>query len=80
MAIITMSEARNNFFKLGEEIHKNHKPITVKGKKFNIVMIDEEDWNAIQETLHLSSLSGMTQSIKEGLKAKPEDCVPYVFD
>lgn len=73
MTIVTMSEARNNFFKLGEEAHTTHKPIMVKGRKFNLVMVDEEDWNSIQETMYLSSIPGMVESIKEGLNAEPEE-------
>jgi antitoxin YefM len=80
MSIVTMSEARNNFFKLGEEVHKSHKPLKIKGKKFNMVMIDEEDWNSLQEMLYLASIPGMMKSIKEGLNSKPEDRVPYAFD
>jgi PHD/YefM family antitoxin component YafN of YafNO toxin-antitoxin module len=75
MTIVSMSEARNNFFKLGEETHMSHKPIIVKGKKFNLVMMDESDWNSIQETLYLYSIPGMVESIKEGGEAPAKDCL-----
>lgn len=79
MNIVTMSEARKNFFKLGEETHITHKPIIVKGRKFNIIMVDEEDWNSMQETMYLSSIPGMVDSILEADKTPLEECIPYEF-
>jgi len=80
MNVVNITEARNNLFRIVESAHESHTPIFIKGKKNNVILIDEEDWKNIQETLYLSSIPGMIESIKEGLKSKPEDCVPYVFD
>jgi antitoxin YefM len=46
----------------------------IKGKRANAVLISEEDWNAISETLHLLSISGMQESIKEGLEQDLTGC------
>ncbi|WP_419584609.1 type II toxin-antitoxin system Phd/YefM family antitoxin, partial [Thiolapillus sp.] len=40
----------------------------------NVVLVSEEDWNAISETLHLMSIPGMGESIKEGMKTPVSEC------
>jgi antitoxin YefM len=47
-------------------VHESHKPAIIKGKRTNSVLISEEDWNSIQETLFLSSIPGMVESIIAG--------------
>ncbi|MEQ1704970.1 MAG: type II toxin-antitoxin system Phd/YefM family antitoxin [Rickettsiales bacterium] len=76
MYTITASEARANIFRLMEQIAKNHEPMMVTGKHANVVMISEEDWRGIQETIYLSSIPGMVESIVEGAKTPIEDCIP----
>jgi len=73
--IINASAARQNFFRLIEDTIKNHEPVTVASKQGNVVIISEEDYRAIQETLCLLSMPGMRESIIEGMKAEPEECV-----
>jgi antitoxin YefM len=46
----------------------------IKGKRANAVLISEEDWNAISETLYLLSIPGMRESIKEGLEQDLAGC------
>ena len=41
----------------------------ITGKRNNVEMISEEDWNAIEETLYLNSVTGMADSIKEAMDA-----------
>ena len=53
MSTITASEARANLYRLIDEAAESHKPIVISGKRANAVLISEEDWSAIQETLHL---------------------------
>jgi len=62
------SEARANFHRLLDEAAENHKPIRITGKRNNGVLVSEEDWAAIQETLYLLSIPGMPQSIKKGME------------
>ena len=40
----------------------------------NAVLVSEEDWNAISETLHLMSIPGVGESIKEGMKTPVSEC------
>jgi len=67
--VMTVSQARTNIYKIMDETSQTHQPIMITGKRNNVVMISEEDWNAIEETLYLNSVSGMADSIKEAMDA-----------
>ena len=68
MTDLTASEARANLYRLVDEAAAAHKPIRISGKRNNAVLVSEDDWNAIQETLYLLSVPGMRASIKRGMK------------
>ena len=74
MNSITATDARKTLYKLINETADSHEPILISGKKANAVLISEEDWNAVNETLHLLSIPGMRESIIEGLQTPLEDC------
>lgn len=74
MSVKTATEARANLFKLIDETAQSHKPITITGKRANAVLVSEEDWNSIQETLHLLNIPGMRDSIVEGLQTPVSEC------
>lgn len=73
MKSYTITDLRKNIYKVVEETGKTHEPVHIYGKKGNAVMVSEEDWRAIQETLHLHSVPGMTESILKGLKTSIEE-------
>jgi len=68
MTTLTASEARANLYRLLDEAAETHQPIRISGKRSNGVLISEEDWSAIQETLYLLSIPGMRESIKKGME------------
>ncbi|MFC1554921.1 type II toxin-antitoxin system Phd/YefM family antitoxin [candidate division KSB1 bacterium] len=74
MKTISIIKARTNLFKLLDEVSSSHEPILMKGKRSNAVLISEDDWRAIEETLYLLSLPGMRESIREGLDKPVDDC------
>ena len=74
MATITISEARAKLYGLVDQVAEAHKPIVIRGKRASAVLISEEDWDAIQETLHLLSIPGMKKSIQKGLKTPVDEC------
>lgn len=74
MKSINVSTARANLYKLLIETAESHEPVFISGKHANAVMISEEDWKAINETLYLLSIPGMRESITEGLKTDLSDC------
>lgn len=74
MATITASEARANLYRLIDEATSSHQPLLISGKRNNAVLISEEDWTAIQETLFLLSVPGMRESIREGMGTPVDEC------
>ncbi|MBB5209050.1 type II toxin-antitoxin system Phd/YefM family antitoxin [Chiayiivirga flava] len=74
MTTLTASEARANLYRLLDEAAASHRPIVISGKRSNAVLIAEEDWNAIQETLHLLSVPGLAESVREGLAEPIDSC------
>lgn len=68
MTILNATEARSKLYTLIDETTETHQPIVITGKRGNAVLVSEEDWNSIAETLHLLSVPGMRESIKEGMK------------
>jgi len=74
MTTLNATEARANLYNLIDETATSHKPIIIKGKRSNAILIAEEDWDAINETLYLVSIPGMRDSIIEGMRSKVENC------
>lgn len=74
MTIFNATEARARLYHLIDEAAATHKPILIKGKRTNAVLLSEEDWNAIKETLYLVSIPGVRESIIEGLATDPDGC------
>ena len=67
MATVSATEARKRLYALIDEVAASHQPVQITGKRGNAVLLSEEDWRAIQETLHLVSMPGMRESILEGM-------------
>ncbi len=74
MTTLSASEARKRLNDLLDEVRETHEPIRIVGKRSSAVLISEEDWRAIEETLHLNSIPGLRESIKKGLKTPVEKC------
>ena len=74
MTTITATKARSRLYTLLDETAKHHEPIQITGKRTNGILISEEDWRAIQETLYLASIPGMKDSIVKGLKTPVSKC------
>ena len=70
MTTLNVTEARANLYKLIDDTTVNHEPVVITGKRGNAVLLAEDDWNAINETLHLLSVAGMRESIVEGMQER----------
>jgi len=66
--VMSVSEVRANIYNVMDETAQTHEPILITGKRNNVVMVSQEDWNAIEETLYLNSIPNMTSSIKEAME------------
>lgn len=78
MNVITVTNARKAPQKLVIEVAISHKPLLITGRNARAVLVSEDDWNTINETLHLLSLQGMRASIIEELKTPLEDCDEFI--
>ena len=74
MTTLTATEARKRLYTLLDDVSQSHDPIQIAGKRHSAVLVAEEDWRAIQETLHLVSIPGMKDSIVKGLNTPVERC------
>ncbi|MBT3199468.1 MAG: type II toxin-antitoxin system Phd/YefM family antitoxin [Phycisphaerales bacterium] len=74
MTAITVTDARKRLYTLLDDVSASHEPVHITGKRSSAVLISEDDWRAIQETLYLHSVPGMAESIMEGLKTPVEEC------
>jgi len=71
---LNATEARSKLYRLIDEAAQSHSPVVITGRRANAVLIAEEDWNAINETLYLLSIPGMRESIREGMESSLDHC------
>ena len=74
MTTFNATEARSKLYALIDETTNTHQPIVITGKRGNAVLLAEDDWKAINETLYLLSVPGMRESIREGMATNLDDC------
>jgi antitoxin YefM len=67
MTTITATEARKLLYKLLDDVSGSHEPVQITGKRGNAVLVSQEDWDSVQETLYLVSIPGMRDSILAGM-------------
>ena len=73
MTTVNVTEARANLYKLIDDASVGHEPVVITGKRGNAVLLAEDDWNAINETLYLLSVPGMRESIIVGMQENLEE-------
>ncbi len=74
MTTLNVTEARSKLYNLIDEAAETHEPILITGKRTNAVLLSEDDWNAIKETLFLLSVPDLRESIKKGIEEPIEEC------
>lgn len=74
MTHLSASEARKRLYSLVDEVRDTHVPVQIVGKRSTAVLVAEEDWRAIQETMYLLSVPGLRESIREGLDTSVVEC------
>ncbi len=74
MTAVNATEARSKLYSLMDETHQTHQPIIITGKRGNAVLLAEEDWTSINETLFLLSIPKMRETIREGMDTELKDC------
>jgi len=74
MPTLTATEALSKLYRLIDETTNSHQPVIITGKRRNAVLVSEENWQSLQETLYLLSIPGMRKSIREGLSTPVDEC------
>ena len=67
--IMSASQVRADIYNIMDRTAQTHEPIIITGKRNNVVMISQEDWEAIEETLYLNSIPNLSKSIQDALRA-----------
>jgi PHD/YefM family antitoxin component YafN of YafNO toxin-antitoxin module len=76
MLNINITNFRKNIFSILEQTIKYHEPVNISTKDGNAVVLSEEDYNGLIETLYLSSISGMKKRTTEGMNTPASECIP----
>jgi PHD/YefM family antitoxin component YafN of YafNO toxin-antitoxin module len=71
---VTATKAHSMIYKLIDDASDSHEPIQITGKRSNAVLVAEDDWRAIQESLYLVSIPDMRESIRSGLATSVSAC------
>lgn len=74
MPTLSITEARSSLYQLVDNVATSHEPVLITGKRANAVLVSEDDWRAIQETLYLLAIPGMRESILEGMQSSVDEC------
>ena len=72
MKTLSASEARANLYRLMDQIAENHEPVVISGERVKAVLIAEEDWHSINETLYLLAIPGVRESVKNAMSESME--------
>jgi len=74
MTTMTATEARKQLYSLLDDVANSHEPIQIAGKRNTAVLVSENDWRAVQETLYLTGIPGIRGSIRKGLNTPVAKC------
>ena len=73
--ITNITNARNNLFELVDEVINKNQVYRITSKKGNVVLLSDEEYSGMMETLYLTSIPGMREKLIEGLNTPVEECV-----
>lgn len=74
---VTDEQAQSDLPELLEQAAASHEPVQINGECASAVLVAEEDWRSIEETLYLLSVPGMRDSIREGMQTPLEQCASW---
>jgi antitoxin YefM len=74
MTTLSTTEASKRLDEILDNLAESHEALQIAGRRHSGVLVSEDDWRAIQETLYLTGIPGMKESIVEGLRNPIEQC------
>ena len=75
MTNVNITNFRKDIYELLEQTIKYNEPLNISTKNGNAIVISEEDYNNLIETLYISSVPGLKEKITKGLKEDLKDCI-----
>ncbi len=75
MDVIHVNDAQQHLDTVINESAQSHTPVIITGNQNKAVLVALEDWNALQETLHILQVPGMREDLLEGMRTRVEECV-----
>lgn len=75
MTTLKASDARSRLYRLIDQAASTHEPVMIAGKRNNAVLVSEDDWRSIEETLFLLSVPNMRESVLDGMKTPLSKCL-----
>jgi prevent-host-death family protein len=69
MHTVTAEQAKAHLDELIAQTTADHQPVHITGEQASAVILSEDDWNAIAETLYLNAIPGMADSLNEAMQA-----------
>jgi PHD/YefM family antitoxin component YafN of YafNO toxin-antitoxin module len=78
MPVLHINNAKGGFDTILENIQNTYEPVMIVNEKHSAVLISEEAWRSIEETLYLTSIPGMKETIITGMQEKIEDCATSI--
>lgn len=76
MLHVNVTNFRKNIFGLLEQTVTYNEPVNVSTKSGNVVLLSEDDYNGLMETVYLMSIPGMKEKLVEGKNTSIENCIP----
>ncbi|MDR0791565.1 MAG: type II toxin-antitoxin system Phd/YefM family antitoxin [Methanomassiliicoccaceae archaeon] len=77
MTTVNITAVRKDIYGLMDSVLEGGEALTITSKKGNAVLINEEDWNAIRETLYLLSVPDMLESLEEAENMDISECATW---
>jgi prevent-host-death family protein len=74
MPVLSVSQAKENLDAVLDEVQNTFEPIIITGRNSSAVLVSEDVWRSIEETLYLNSIPGMKESIIAGMQEEIKDC------
>ncbi|HVF46124.1 MAG TPA: type II toxin-antitoxin system Phd/YefM family antitoxin [Pyrinomonadaceae bacterium] len=77
MKVVSATSARANLFGLIDQVTEEHEEVMITTKRKNAVLVSEEDWRSMQETIYLTSVPGLVEAVREASKTPDEEWVSH---
>ena len=74
MTTLTTTQARTKLYQLIDDVNESHHPVQIVGKRSSAILVSEEDWKDIQETIYLLSVPGMKEKLERGRRTPISKC------